>query len=234
MKNKKLIPWIPAIIFAAIGLIMFVINCILHGIAMLTVLQFFSCMAAPFAVPVLGVIVKKQFSPALTVCLGILVVFGIYVERVFDVYANFAAYDKLLHTNFGFIGAAMVYVLLLRWKGDKMTTAGVIVTLILVCLGLGGVWELFEYSSALFTHQDPQRWQEAVNASIAAGKVVANPMTDTMEDMLVTVIGACAFCILYLVDDRFGIKVFPKWFGSPSEEPKNGRTADPLLLEEAR
>lgn len=228
MKNKKLRPWFPAILFAAIGLVMFIVNCFLHEITVLTVLQFFSCMAAPFAVPVLGVIAKKEFSPSLTFNLGVLVVFGIYVERVFDVYAYFTAYDKLLHTNFGFIGAAIVYALLLRWKGDKMTTAGVIVTLILVCLGLGAVWELFEYSSALFTHQDPQRWMEAVNASIAAGKIVANPMTDTMEDMLVTVIGASAFCILYLVDARFGIKVFPKWFGSPSEEIAEKKASAPL------
>ncbi len=231
MKYNKIMQWVLPAIFAVIGLIMFIIYVCLHDIVPLTVLQFFSCMAVPFIVPVLGLIVKREFSLSLTFNLGVLIFFGIYVERVFGVYSRFPAYDKILHTNFGLIGAAMVYALLLRWRGDKMTHAGVIFTLIMVALGLGGAWELFEYSSALFTGQDPQVWHAVVNSSIEAGEIVGNPMKDTMEDMLVTLIGASAFCILYLVDVCTGCNLFKKFFGevtSPSGVLNACAEAEPL------
>lgn len=215
MNYEKWKPWAPAIFFAALGLAMLVVCLCKYGPVPLLILQFLSCMAAPFAVPVLGLLTKRQFSPSLTFNLGVLVVFGMFLERTFGIYDLFPPYDKILHTNFGFIGAAMVYALMLRWKGDKMSTAGVIFTLIMVCLGLGGAWELFEYTSALFTGQDPQVWHGAVDASIAAGKIVENPLTDTMQDMMVTVIGAAAFSLLYLTDAYFGGKYFPRWFGEP-------------------
>lgn len=215
MKNDKLRPWLPSVIFAAIGLLMFVITVCIRGITLLLCLQFFSCMAAPFAIPVLGLITKREFSPSLSFNLGLLVLFGLYAERLFDIYVRFAAYDKLLHTNFGFIGTAIMYSLMLRWKGDKMSGAGVVVMLMLCVLGLGGAWELFEYSTALFTMQDPQVWHEMVNASIAAGEIVGNPLKDTMQDMMVTVIGSAAFCILYMVDAVTGAGCFKKFFGDP-------------------
>lgn len=226
IKNNKLSAWIPSIIFAAVGLVMFVVNSFLHGVTVLLVLQFFSCMAVPFLVPILGLIVKREFSPSLSFNLGLLILVGVYIERVFNVYSFFPSYDKILHTNFGFIGTAIVYSLMLRWNGDKINHAGVIFLLMLSVLGLGGAWELFEYSSAMFTLEDPQVWKETVNASIAAGEIVGNPLTDTMQDMLVTVIGSAAFCILYMVDVFAGAGFFKKFFGNPdSIRPQKANVA---------
>ncbi len=221
MKNAKLRAWFPSIIFAAVGLVMFVINSFLHGVTVLLVLQFFSCMAVPFLFPVLGAIAKREFSPSLSFNLGLLIFVGIYIERVFSIYSFFPSYDKILHTNFGFIGTAMVYSLLLRWNGEKMTNAGVILVLMLSVLGIGGAWEIFEFSSAIFTLEDPQIWRETVNASIAAGEIVGNPLTDTVQDMMVTVIGSAVFCIIYLADCAAGGKYFKKFYGERKEVREN-------------
>lgn len=224
--------WLPSIIFAGVGLIMFIINCCLHGVTVLLVLQFFSCMAVPFLVPLLSLLTKREYSPSLSFNLGILILFGVYVERVFDIYTHFPAYDKILHTNFGFIAGAMLYALFLNWKGDRMTSSGVIVTLMLAALGLGGAWELFEYISAMFTLEDPQIWHGAVDAAIEAGQIVSNPLQDTMEDILVTGIGAAAFSILYLVDQCFGGKAFQKFFGVPQARDEWKQASDRLQCEE--
>lgn len=216
LKNARSGPWFFPLFFAAVGLVMFVITVCLRGVTFLLFLQFFSCMAAPFAVPVLGLLTKREFSSALSFCMGLLAFFGLYLERMLFLYDVFAGYDKVLHTNFGLIGAAVVYCLMLRWRGDKMSCAGVIVVIMLSTLGLGAAWELFEYSTSMFTMQDPQVWHETVNASIAAGEIVGNPLKDTMQDMLVTVIGSAAFCILYITDSVTGADIFRRIFGEPA------------------
>lgn len=220
MTFKKLRPWLPSVILAVFGLIMMIVYVCRFGADTISILQFAACIAVPFFIPVLGLLTKREFSPMLSLNLGLLVIFGVYVERVFDVYSYFSGYDKVLHTNFGFIGTAMMYSLLLRWKGDKMSDAGVLAVLILSVLGLGGAWEIFEYTSAMFTGQDPQVWSGVVSDSIEAGYIAGNPMTDTMGDLMVTVIGSSAFCIFYLIDKTFGKNIFKKLYGEPSSANK--------------
>lgn len=228
--NKKYAPWIPPFIILIVAIITYIAALAVRNFEFTWLMlgQFFGCVVGCFAVPVLGLLCRRHFSPSLTWLLGLMCLFGLFLERDFDLYNTVAIYDKILHTCFGFIGAGMVYALLLRWKGDKIPPVGVMVILILATLGMGAVWEIFEYSSALFTHEDPQRWADVLAQSIAAGEVVGNPMKDTMEDLIVTVTGSGVFCIVYAICIRVNNgKFFKKFF---SEDAVNDKVEKPDFL----
>lgn len=221
MTVKKWRPWLPPIFFTAVGIVMFIVYLCRFEFDAVIVMQYIAGFAVPFAIPLIGLAVKREFSPLLTINVGLLVFFGIYIEKTFDVYAIFSGYDKVLHTNFGFIGTAIVFTLMLRWGGDKMNDAGVLFTLILSVLGLGAAWEFFEYIGTWFTHRDLQQWMWVVEESIEAGYIAGNPLDDTIGDLIVTVIGSSAFCILYIVDGTFGKKIFKKLYGEPDHDYGN-------------
>ncbi len=213
--SKNFIIWSPSIFVAIIGVICFIIRGINYGYyTWLIILQFLSSIAAGFAVPVLGIILKRQFSPSLSYVIGFFVIFGLFFERAFDIYDKFFEYDKVLHTFVGLFGAAIAFVFILRWKGDKMHPVGVMWTIMLVAVGMGVIWEIFEYITD-FSGTDPQVWYDvitnSVNASCAARAagdpnayiIVGNCLTDTMDDIAVTIIGAGGFIIAYIISLRF-------------------------------
>lgn len=219
MKSAFARQWLPSVIFAGLGLIFTLIYTFVFSGAQATVyLQIVLGIAGLFIFPVWGAIVKKPFAPALSIIVGLLVFFGIYLGKASDMYSYIPHYDKVLHTNFGLVGAGMVYALLMRWHGDKLNPAGLIVIVILATLGMGAVWEFIEFYGGMLTGEDPQLVWGAVNEIInAGGERVINPITDTIDDMLVTVMGSAVFIILYLLDKAFGGKVFKKLF---EEEPR--------------
>ncbi len=229
--SRKFIIWFPAIFFTVIGVVMYIIRVCRVGFEWLKVLEFAACIAVCYVFPVGGIVFKRNFTPALTWCAGYLVTCGVFIERAFGIYQLWDYYDKFLHTGFGLVGAAIIYILMIRFKSDKQTTAGTVLFIMLATLGLGAAWEIFEYAGD-FLSVDPQRWFDVVYNSIdatwaerlaamQAGEdwsgiyiIVGHAMKDTIEDMIVTVIGSGVFCMAYIANLHIGDgKTFRKFFG---------------------
>ncbi len=221
MKNKKLLPWLPTIITAVLT-IPFAIYYSIFGARLLsTYLQIAVGALIPAVFPIMGLITKKQYSVSLSACTAVLCILGIHFAKAIDLYSVWQRYDIFLHTNFGLVGSAMLYALLLRWQGDKMSVAGQLVFIFLGVLGLGALWEILEYTCSWFTGEDPQRSWGAVWEAIEAGKPTINPVYDTMQDLTVTAIGSAVFMIGYYIDAfAFKGRFYQRFFSNPSDLKK--------------
>ncbi|MCD8308076.1 MAG: hypothetical protein LUD51_07630 [Clostridia bacterium] len=222
--SRGFIIWSPSVIMACVGVICYIIRLSWAGWSWVTALQMWGGILACFAVPVLGLICRRHFSPSLTYCISFFLLFSLFLERAVNIYGVFYRYDKVLHSFVGLICAGIVFILLLRWKGNRMNPVGVICTIMLVTIGIGAIWEIFEYSTD-FTGADPQRWYDVIYNSVDASYaariagdagayiIQGNALTDTMDDIGVTVIGAGFFCIAYIINLRIkGGAFFEKIF----------------------
>lgn len=224
---KKLKIWLPTIIFCVLA-IFFAVYYKLTDDSLKTVyIQLVICMFIPAIFPVIGIITKKPYPMIITIMACYLVFVGIFLGKAMNFYALIRKYDKFLHTGFGLVGSAMVYILLMRWGGEKLAPAGVVAIVLIGTLGVGAIWELIEYISALVTFEDPQRVIGTMEKVIAVGnaeeawKQGLNPLDDTMWDLLVTVFGSIAFLACYIVDRILGGKLFKKLFTINEEKAEN-------------
>lgn len=217
--NKKLKQWLPTIATVIITIPFVIYYSVFGARHLATYLQLAVGAVVPAAFPLLGILTKREFSVSLSWLSAALSILGIHLANAAGMYSVWARYDIFLHTNFGLVGSAMLYALMLRWNGDKMATAGVLVFVFLGVLGLGALWEILEYVCSWFTGEDPQRSWAVVDAAIKAGERGMNPVYDTMQDLTVTAIGSAVFIIGYYVDIfAFKGKWYNKFFASPDKE----------------
>jgi hypothetical protein len=83
--------------------------------------------------------------------------------------------------------------------------------LLLAVLGVGAVWEIWEYTSDAVLGTVCQGWQPAKSEyGVTVGEYFKtyNPMNDTMWDLIVTVFGTLAFYLFLLLDKLFGSKLY--------------------------
>ena len=217
--NKKLKIWLPTIIFGVLTIIFAIIYAVTDNRLKTVYIQLALCLFVPAIFPVLGIITKRPFPLALTIMACYLVVVGIYFAKALNFYGFLSEYDKFLHTGFGLIGSAMIYTLLMRWGGDKLSPAGIVIIVFLGVLGIGAIWEIIEYVCSLITHEDPQRVLRILDKILEVGNAEKaweqglNPLDDTIWDLIVTVIGSAVFLIFYIVDRAaLGGKLCKKMF----------------------
>lgn len=117
-------------------------------------------------------------------------------------YGRYPWWDTFVHCFFGFLAAATLYYLYPRLKGGKPNLLDILV-IVLIVLSFAALWELFEYVMGGILDSDMQDVQRLM----AEGK---NPISDTMFDMTVAIIGACAFFILLLPVRRIVEKIQSK------------------------
>jgi hypothetical protein len=126
-------------------------------------------------------------------------------------YALIPGFDKFLHTCFGFLGAAVLFVIMLYCNGEKMNKVAFYIFLLLAVLGIGALWEIWEFTSDAVLGTVCQGWQPAkASYDMTVGEYFKtyNPMTDTMWDLIVTVFGTLAFYLLLLIDKLCGGKLY--------------------------
>lgn len=129
-------------------------------------------------------------------------------------YGRFPWWDTFVHCFFGFLAAATLYYLYLRFKGKEADAFDCLVILLIV-LSFAALWELFEYVMGAILKSDMQdvygltgKIVEHVIAARNGGSTAdlvtlmreeINPVSDTMFDMTVAIVGAVVFfAVLYL------------------------------------
>jgi hypothetical protein len=124
---------------------------------------------------------------------------------------SITGFDKFLHTFFGFLGAAVLFVIMLYCNADKMNKFGFYILLLFAVLGIGALWEIWEYTSDALLGTRCQGWQLGKGLHLMTVDEyfkTYNPMTDTMWDLIVTIFGTLIFYLFLFVDKLLGSKIY--------------------------
>lgn len=124
-------------------------------------------------------------------------VMTVYLGNTIKCYDRFSWWDRLIHLLSGVV--FVNFGIALARKVDGLPIFGAV--LFAFCLSITGhcIWELLEYASDCFGRSDHQRWQAHhpdINHKPAAALQPAG-LVDTMNDMLLGLIGALAAAALW-------------------------------------
>ncbi len=125
-------------------------------------------------------------------------IWSVHVGTAMGMYKILPWWDLLVHGFFGTLGCAVIYYMFIKFEGKKPRPVNYLI-IILAVIGLAGLWEIFEFVCDLILHNDVQNVQSA----IARG---ANPLTDTMTDIIIAIAGALIFYAILIVRHIIGVK----------------------------
>lgn len=189
---------IPSVGFL-IALICFIINSIVNGYDMALMFQVLGCHALLFLMPLYELIFKKKFPLVLSAIITIHTICSLVCGTMFDFYEKIKWWDLFLHGSFGFYACFVAYYFYILCNAKSSKPFLYISYITGFSMGLAAMWEILEYSCDRILGTDLQR----VGESIMYGKV---PVADTMEDLIITLVGVLVFFLVNIIDKKLGSK----------------------------
>lgn len=175
----------------------------------LIVIQIVVGSIIPLVLIVLTDLLKIKFPMIFNLAIVFQIGLSIYLGNGFSFYVLIPFYDKILHTYFGFICSLIIFCLLLYYNGEQVPTPLLLFVVFFSTLGIGGIWEIFEYICDYFTGGD----------SLGVTKY-NHPCTDLIWDLIVTGFGIIVFYIL-LVIDKFNNFKLCHWLNNKIDKESN-------------
>ena len=200
-KLKKFYPWLPGVACEIIAAVLSVVYSATYGAETIIFLELLGAALLPFAVPIISLFLKKPLPTALSWALAAFVIMAVGLGTCMGLYDAIQWWDLLLHALSGLLCSVTIFILIIRWGGAKLAPAGCMVIIALFTLGISGLWEIIEYTTDAITGNDTQKVAE----SLAAGKAGT---ADSMEDMLISLVGVAVFYIMLFIDRHFSYKFF--------------------------
>jgi hypothetical protein len=112
--------------------------------------------------------------------LFIMVMLQLVIGETLNFYDNVPYYDKLVHFTLpfflGYLTSLLAYTMYATGN-LKATVFPAVVIIVLVSLGIGALWEIWEYFSDVFL------------GTYLQGSLTADPLVDTMNDLIVDTLG---------------------------------------------
>ncbi|MGM9970585.1 MAG: hypothetical protein ACI35S_09350 [Anaeroplasma sp.] len=186
---KKMHLFIPIINYIIGIVLLFIGYQIMSEIKLYCLLSTIFVPLIPFFFPIYNYIKKKELPLYLNIMICIHIALSIYGGGIFNLYNKIFFYDLLLHAYFGFICSYIIYYFLVINK--IMIEKNILIIILLSTLGVGTIWEFWEYFCDCVFDGDAQRVKEALSLGVS-------PIADTMEDLLITVVGYLAFLLSFL------------------------------------
>lgn len=128
--------------------------------------------AAVVLLPLYEKITGKALPRSLNALVLLQITLSSFLGSALKFYHTLPLWDKLMHTSFGLLAAALFY---------HMLSPNLIQNFLSV-MGAASLWEVFEFAADKLFGGDAQR----VATSLRAG---VNPIDDTMLDIIVTALG---------------------------------------------
>ena len=198
-----------------------------HGLDV-TVNHIFQCAAAIIIFNVPPLIARKfrcYIPNFITITLYVFTFAHFVLGEIFRAYDHIFLYDKILHMTGGVIFALLSFsvVWLMNHSSDghvKLSPFFIVLFTFCFALAVEYVWELIEFAADRLFGANMQRWQDSIiqGAQIVVdGEVVegtahnipyGNGLRDSMEDMIVNVVGCLVVCVFAYI----GMKKKPNWF----------------------
>ncbi len=182
------------IITYGLGIISFIISFFIYDkIEVVNTIILFLVPCIPFLFPLYCYLLKKDLPIILNIMVCIEIILCIYGGSTFNLYSHIACYDLILHCYFGFVCSLFLYYILLQFNGKSINKVVLLFMIMLATLGVGALWEIWEYACDTIGGGDSQRVQEALNLGIS-------PVADTMEDLMITFVGVIFFYLFLYLD----------------------------------
>lgn len=199
---RKKLQWIIPIITYFIAIVLVIIALCNRTVLIDNLLAALIVPLFSFLFPIISTIIKRDIPLWLNILVCIEMLLCVVGGNVYNIYQDLQFYDVFLHIYFGFSCSAIFYYFIIHFQnGVKINRLVLYFLLFLSVLGMSAIWEFWEYACDLVTGGDGQM----VNEAILQGK---SPVSDTMEDMLVTIIGILGFYLLIVLDNKFIKKIF--------------------------
>lgn len=122
-------------------------------------------------------------------------------------------WDLLAHGLSGLLFAVFFAYVLYANGGDKLPVFLFVLSVALAVAGVAGLWEVYEYGMDRLLGTDGQKVAECIAKGLS-------PLADTMEDIMIAMVGAGVLLLSYLIDKLFGGRLFYKL--SPKGEEEEG------------
>lgn len=145
----------------------------------------------PFAMTILSRKFKLGIPRYLIILICLHFVLAVDAGTVIGLYGQLSWWDLMLHGFFGFWGCAIFYYLYFRFE-KQAPKPGHYVIFVLLTISLGAIWEMYEFVASFVFHSDMQCVEEALAQGIS-------PLTDTMTDLMIAVVGAVLFYAVPLI-----------------------------------
>lgn len=127
----------------------------------------------------------------------ILLVMTLYLGNTRKLYDQFAWWDRLIHLISGLL--FVNFGIALARKAESLPRLGTVLFAFCFSLAAHCIWEMLEYAADCLKRSDNQRWQANhpdINHQPAAA-IQPPGLVDTMNDMLMGLIGAVATSIVW-------------------------------------
>jgi hypothetical protein len=209
-KGKRTIgDFIPAIAAGIVSLVTLIIYLTLYDVKAFRTFQIFAAPLIALIVPLCGRLLKCRIPTVLNIYVAIQAVLALDFAAALDFYHLVLGFDKVLHTSFGVLGCMIMFVFMLHVGGERLNSVALFAIIIMSVMGLGALWEIFEYTCDQLMGSNAQVWMPS-DVSLSFEEYLAqngSPLTDTMWDLIVTFIGSIIFCLLVGVDRVFNFKI---------------------------
>ena len=121
-----------------------------------------------------------------------------FLGVICDFYTQIYWFDKFVHFLSGFVASFAAIYLLVKFKKEKNIIFSVIF-IISFAVMIASLWEVFEYLASYYFDVDPQ-------------KVVATGVTDTMGDIIVTLLASILTSLSYYFEYKNNCNLLIKKF----------------------
>jgi hypothetical protein len=137
----------------------------------------------------------KKFPIEIEIILCVMVVIQMVMGEARDLYVEIPKYDKFVHWLFPmFLGIMGFIIFYMLYATDRMTisTPAMLITIILISLGVGALWEIFEFLSDTLLLPIIPGWHQFQGSGAQSANV------DTMTDLMYDLVGAISGALLGL------------------------------------
>ena len=128
----------------------------------------------------------------------IIIVAGIILSPLYSFYLN---YDKVLHFVFPILVSSLVFYIL---NQTKLTLRSKLALTFLTVLGILAIFEIVEYLLDLFFELKLQGVFVRSASGLDKFDIIQDPLSDTMTDLILGMIGSGSYVITNFILTRFG------------------------------
>ena len=139
----------------------------------------------------LHLIFKIKFSILSIILYDVFIVCSVVIGSQYNIYDLLPLYDKAVHFSSGIIVAILFYTLLKNNSKISISTFWLFIFILSVCMLVGGVWEIYEFSYDSIAGANSQKWM-----GFQGHDVLNDSMFDLICDFTGGIIGAFIVIII--------------------------------------
>ena len=191
--EKRVSRWLPTIASLIAGAVTLIIYSVIWEEKKPTMYpQIIAAACVPAVFPLIGKFTKNEPPAYLGWVTAVHIFLANDLGSAMWFYGIIPVWDLIMHGMFGLVFSIIAEYFIKRWGGGSLKKGGLYLLIFLSSAGAAALWEVWEFTCDNLLGGDAQ----LVKAALAAG---ANPIADTMEDIIITLVGAAVFIVAAVI-----------------------------------